>query len=379
MISLLETKKRLLALVLAGIAISAALAFLSPGLTQAAYVPQTRTMTLIVQTVQIEIFPSKTITFWSYNGTVPGPTIRAFVGDTLRITLQNQHTMKHSIHVHGLTFNITSDGSQGDPGKSDLGIIDPGQQYTYSYKLGRAGIFAYHCHSSDRYEPSVHMQQGLYGAIIVEDPTNPLPTPAREQVLFLGEAYGQVSFSMAHGCAYCYGNSKYFTINARSMPYTPTITARPGELVRLYLINIGNDIHSFHLHGHAMYTWEIINGQWASIFVENDNVPFIPLETAIVDVTAGSPGKWLYHCHVEPHGDSGMMGIFEVQSPTMAPLQLYGPANLVSQLDGNLNVVNRPETADCASGDCGTSECADGDCSGNNDCSSGGCGQTGGG
>ena len=360
MFSILETRKRLLVLTLAGIMVSATFAFLYPGLIRAAYVPQTRTLTLVAQSVPVEIYPGKTLTLWSYNGTVPGPTIRAFVGDTLLVTLRNQHTIRHSVHVHGFTYNITSDGSMGDPGKSDLGIIGPGEQYTYTFRAERAGVYAYHCHSSDRNEPSVHMQQGLYGAIIIDDPVRPLPTPAKEQVLFLGEAYGQVSFSMAHGCAYCFGNAKFFTINSRQMPFTPTVNARPGELVRLYLINIGNDIHSFHLHGHAMYMWEIINGQWASVFVENDNVPFIPLESAIVDVTARSPGKWLYHCHVEPHADTGMMGIFEVQGQSLSPLQLYGPSELTSQLDENLNLVNRPQTreGDCSSGDCGSGGCS---------------------
>ncbi len=383
MFSTQNAKKRLLVIALAAITVSAAVASLYPGMIRAAYVPQTRTLTLVVQSVPIEIYPGKTITFWSYNGTVPGPTIRASVGDTLLVTLKNQHTIKHSLHVHGLGHNITSDGSQGDPGKSDLGIIAPGEQFTYTLKAERPGIFAYHCHSDDRNEPSVHIQQGLYGAIIVDDPSKPLPTPAKEQVLFLGEAYGQVSFSMAHGCAYCFGTSKYFTINSRQMPYTPTITARSGELVRFYLINIGNDIHSFHLHGHAMYTWEIINNQWASILVENDNIPFIPLESAIVDVTAKNPGKWLYHCHVEPHADNGMMGIFEVQGPGGSSPQVFGPSQLVARLDENLNIIDRPQAKDCSSGDCGSGGCGPDGCSGGNGCSGssgcsdGNCGQTG--
>jgi len=302
----------MLALGLVFLAASGPLGIIFPKPTESAYTPQTLSATLIVQTAPIEVSPGNTITMWTYNGTVPGPLLRANVGDTLLVTLKNQHTLKHSLHVHGLSHDIASDGSQGDPGISDLGIISLGQQYTYTFTAERPGLYAYHCHSDDTYEPSVHVQQGLYGAIIVNDPAKPLPTPNREYVLFLGEAYGQVSFSMFHGCAYCFGNSKFFTINARQMPLTPTLTARPGELVRIYLINVGNDIHSFHLHGHQMSRWRVINGEWASVVVRNDNKGFVPMEAAIVDIRAQSPGRWLYHCHVEPHADTGMMGVFEV-------------------------------------------------------------------
>ncbi len=342
--------KKILAIILLLGASTAAL--LSPAvylrIAGGVYVPVTRNITLTVQAAPIEIYPRNSINMWSYNGTVPGPTIYANVGDTLKITLINQHTLSHSLHVHGFSYNITSDGSQGDPGMSDLGIVAPGQQYTFTFKAERPGLYAYHCHSDDRYQISVHIQQGLYGAIVIDDPNKPLPTPAHKYVLILGEAYGQVSFSMAHGCAYCYGTSKYFTINARQMPYTPTITAAPGELVRLYVINIGNDIHSFHLHGHAMYRWEIINGQWATMLVGNDNEGLIPMESAIIDVTAQTPGKWLYHCHVEPHADTGMMGVFEVRAPGTlnAPLALYGPSSLVARFDSAGNY-NRPQPASC--------------------------------
>ncbi len=310
--------KRALALLLVvGSIVAVLIPALSVRTASSVYVPVTRNITLTVQSVSVEISPGTSITMWGYNGTVPGPTIWANVGDTLHITLKNQHTLKHSLHVHGLSYDITSDGSQGDPGKSDLGIVAPGAQYTYTFKAERPGLYAYHCHSDDQHEVSVHIQQGLYGAIVIDDPnSNPLPPVGKKYVLMLGEAYGQISFSMAHGCAYCFGATKHFTINARQMPLTPTFTALPGEHVRFYVINVGNDIHSFHLHGHAMYRWKVLNGQWATFMVRNDNEGLVPMESAIIDVIAGSPGRWLYHCHIEPHADEGMMGIFEVQPGT---------------------------------------------------------------
>jgi len=314
----------MLALALAFLAASGPFGLLTPNIAGSTYTPRTISATLVVQAASIEVEPGNFFSMWSYNGTVPGPPLRANVGDTLLVTLKNQHNLRHSLHVHGLSYNITSDGSQGDPGRSDLGIISQGQEYTYVFKAERPGLYVYHCHSDDTYEISVHVQQGLYGAIVVDDPNMPLPAANREYVLFLGEAYGQVSFSMFHGCAYCFGNAKFFTINARQTPLTPTLTAKPGELVRIYIINVGNDIHSFHLHGHSMSRWRIINGEWASVVVRNDNKGFVPMEAAIVDVRAQSPGRWMYHCHIEPHADLGMMGLFEVQGgpPAMRDLSV---------------------------------------------------------
>jgi len=326
------------------------------GTFRGTYAPQSLSLTLIIQEIRVEAVPGRTFTLWSYNGTVPGPTIWANVGDTVDITLRNPHNLKHSLHVHGFSYNITSDGSQGDPGYSDRGIIGTNQEYTYRFKADRPGLYAYHCHSDDGYPISVHIQQGLYGAIVVSNPNNPLTTPDKQYFVFLNEVYGQLSLSMAHGCAYCFGQTKYFTINARQWPLSPTFTALPGELVRFYVINLGNDIHSFHVHDHAMYRWEIINGQWASVLVQNDNAGFVPLEASIIDVEAQTPGKWLYHCHVEPHADEGMMGIFEIQGERpLQSTQIHAPQNLLYKTTADLQSIGEPESS---SSNCSqTSDC----------------------
>jgi len=60
-----------------------------------------RTIHLEAREVQWELAPGKTIKAMSYNGEVPGPTIRAREGERLRIILKNSLTEPTTIHWHG--------------------------------------------------------------------------------------------------------------------------------------------------------------------------------------------------------------------------------------------------------------------------------------
>ncbi len=276
----------------------------------------TREYTITVEEKNIEYAPGLFFTAWVYNGSIPGPVIRANVGDTVKITLVNNATLAHSIHVHGFEYNVTDDGAQMSPGS----IVPPGGSYTYTFTATRPGFYPYHCHSNDRYPVSVHIQQGLQGGIIVEDPANPLP-PAKEYMIILDEAYTKPTQSVAHGCSYCAMSAKNFALNMRQYPLPQALnvktgaienpTARTGELVRFYVLNLGNDIHTFHLHGHPLYKRSAAN--WGTTqLVDGDNLGILTAETAVLETTARTPGNWLYHCHMDVHADLGMMGVFTV-------------------------------------------------------------------
>jgi hypothetical protein len=49
-----------------------------------------------------EVSPGVFYNVWTFNGTIPGPTLRATEGDLVRVTLINQGTKFHSIHFHGI-------------------------------------------------------------------------------------------------------------------------------------------------------------------------------------------------------------------------------------------------------------------------------------
>lgn len=308
-------KKRLVFVtVVAGIAL---LVFLFPApATSLVGTGVVREYTITVEEKNIEYAPGQFFTSWTYNGSIPGPVIRANVGDTVKITLVNKASLAHSIHVHGFEYNVTDDGAQMSPGS----IVRPEQSYTYTFKATRPGFYPYHCHSDDKYPVSVHIQQGLQGGIIIEDPVNPLPS-AKEYMIILDEVYGRTTLSLGHGCSYCAGSSKSFALNMRQYPLPQALNvqtgaietpnAKTGELVRFYVTNLGNDIHTFHLHGHPLYKRS--PSSWGTTqLVDGDNLGILTAEAAVLETTALSPGNWLYHCHMDVHADLGMIGIFTV-------------------------------------------------------------------
>ncbi|MBI2125951.1 MAG: multicopper oxidase domain-containing protein, partial [Thaumarchaeota archaeon] len=141
---------------------------------------------------------------WTYNGTVPAPTLTGKVGEILRIKLINKHNITHSLHTHLRGYKFEMDGSQANiiAGKGAGSMVPPNGEYTYEYPLTTAGIYYFHCHSSDGGKTiSQHIKMGLYGAIIVDEPDRP---PAKEFVLFYAE--GQP------------GNPAPYVINNRGIP-----------------------------------------------------------------------------------------------------------------------------------------------------------------
>ena len=135
--------------------------------------PKTHEYTLIAENTTLEIAPGLRVDAWTYNGTVPGPTITATEGDRVIIHFINKTPLPHTVHLHG------DHPSQEDGVFEQVG---PNATYTYDFIAEPAGALAYHCQVPPVMQ---HVRMGLYGAFIVY-PKTPLP-PAREYVLVNGE------------------------------------------------------------------------------------------------------------------------------------------------------------------------------------------------
>jgi manganese oxidase len=258
---------------------------------------------------------------WTYNGTVPGPTLTATVGDMVRITVHNTLNITHSLHTHLSPYPLESDGSQLNviTGIGGMAMIEPGASYTYEYLANVPGIFYYHCHSaSGNHGIQQHIAQGLYGAIIVSSPEE---AKLEEQVVFMAER----GFNAT-------GNAPYMIMNGHGMPggekaledafhhggmeavqaalgtIVPTLHGKVGVPTRISVVNIGDAVHSFHLHGMTAYSLVHDAGQPVPAQV----VGLVPGEADRIVVTPTQPGIWLYHCHVVSHADGGMIGVFIV-------------------------------------------------------------------
>lgn len=80
--------------------------------------PEVKKYTFVVYEKQIQVAKDKWVTMWTYNGQVPGPTIRATVGQTIQVTLINKTDKSHTIHSHGFEFANKDDGSMVSPGQA---------------------------------------------------------------------------------------------------------------------------------------------------------------------------------------------------------------------------------------------------------------------
>ncbi|MEA2330835.1 MAG: hypothetical protein QOH58_973 [Thermoleophilaceae bacterium] len=217
---------------------------------------------------------------------IPGPLLRARVGDRVRVHFKNLDTLfrrPHSMHFHGVHYRPGSDGSfiPGFSGKG--GNVKPGRAFTYRLTAGpdSAGVWPYHDHS-----PSMHdsLPGGLYGALSILGRRE--PRPDREFVTVFS---AMRDFQTVNGRAFV-GN-------------TPIYRARVGDRIQWDVIALGSEHHTFHVHGHR---WRDAAG------VPEDTRTIGPAESFRVRWREDAPGTWLYHCHVEEHMDKGMIGLYRV-------------------------------------------------------------------
>jgi FtsP/CotA-like multicopper oxidase with cupredoxin domain len=127
---------------------------------------------------EIEILPGTKTPAWTYNGTVPGPMIRAKIGDRLIVHFKNSLPEPTTIHWHGLRVPNEMDGAPGVTQEP----IESGGEFRYEFVLHDAGTYWYHPHV----DSSAQVGRGLYGAFIVEDP-NDLKVFGDELVLLLSD------------------------------------------------------------------------------------------------------------------------------------------------------------------------------------------------
>jgi FtsP/CotA-like multicopper oxidase with cupredoxin domain len=108
----------------------------------------------------IEIVPGIKFAAWTYNGRIPGPTLRATEGDRIRIHFTNGSEHPHSMHFHG--FHPAE--MDGVPGSGPGGLVEPGDSFTYEFDADPFGLHLYHCHV---FPLARHIAKGLYGTFIV--------------------------------------------------------------------------------------------------------------------------------------------------------------------------------------------------------------------
>jgi FtsP/CotA-like multicopper oxidase with cupredoxin domain len=242
------------------------------------------------------IAPGVQVTAYAFNRQVPGPTIRVWQGDRVRILVTNKLPGEStSVHWHGLEVPNAMDGAAGVTQPP----IRPGQTYRYEFTVRQAGTFFYHSH----YEVDRQQALGLYGAFIATPSgRSGIPAYNKEATVQLQEwAYqdGYTFPAMPQDGAF----PNYFTINGKAYPATQPIALKQGQ--RLLLRFIGSStgfIHPMHIHG-GPFTIVAEDGVPVprAAQVQKDTINVGPEERYDVIWTARATGTWLLHCHITHH------------------------------------------------------------------------------
>jgi FtsP/CotA-like multicopper oxidase with cupredoxin domain len=288
---------------------------------------------------------------YTYNGTVPGTTIRAKEGDTIRVTLKNSLPEETSIHWHGLHVPNNMDGVPSFTQHA----IKPGETFTYEFVAGHAGTYMYHSHFN-----SIHqIDKGLYGLLIIDSQNdNQALKHNREYTMMFGgwnipnqrggtQKEGSEHDSMSgmskdesavlkkkgnirsmmeqgmknkedqqgqHGGMEMPSNQtgdqagssvmgmdyNYWSINGKSFPDTAPLEVTYGDLVRIRLANISNGVHPMHLHGHDFRIIAKDGHPLPAPQIVN-TLTVNPGDIYDIDFIADNPGEWVFHCHELHH------------------------------------------------------------------------------
>ncbi len=294
---------------------------------------------------------------WTFNGTIPGPTIRVTEGDLVRIRVinSNENTRDHSFYAQPINYGESNSFTKSaQPG----GTISPGRSFTYEFIAERYGVYPYYCHV----EPMAdHINRGLYGMMII-DPKEPRPEMKEMAMLLNGydldldlEGHTklppvvQIEGSGTELPVNSSGNdnttetntngtidlpitsngeassdeertereqrvNEIYTVNGKAFEYMMNpIVLHTGQQYRVYLINIleFDSVNSAHVHG-AMFDWYSAGTDETADYL-TDIVTLAKGDRGIMEFTYAYPGTYMFHAHQTLFTDLGWMGLFDVR------------------------------------------------------------------
>ncbi|HEX7078477.1 MAG TPA: multicopper oxidase domain-containing protein [Candidatus Eisenbacteria bacterium] len=262
----------------------------------------------------ITVADGVTFTAWTFGGTVPGPVLHVRQGDRIRFAMTNRSDqtmsltmpMPHAIDFHAAMVNPVD---KYQP-------IAPGATLRFEWVANYPGVFMYHCSMPPMLQ---HLAYGMYGMVIV-DPKEGYPTrPDREYAIVQSELY--LTKSKGGGMEVDMDAVKrkaptYVVFNGKPNRHvTEPLTAKPGERVRLYVLNAGpNGTSSFHVVGTLLdRVW--IDGNPMNQMRGMQTVLLGASSGAIVEFVVPEAGIYTFVDHEFADAESGAMGHINALAP----------------------------------------------------------------
>ena len=204
--------------------------------------PREKSFSLEAREVTLDIGMATRFNAWTYDGTLPGPTLEVCEGDEVRITVANHAETSHGLDSHALRMDMRG-----------FDAVAPGKTLTIKKSVDTPGVFMYHCSSGP--VTDLHIKSGLYGAMIVYPRERTLKT-AREIVVVQSAIYGQRdNTGLIPGtdpARTTKNDPSIVMFNGRLEQ--PVLRVTPGDLVRAYVVNVGPGVSAIHVMGTILET-----------------------------------------------------------------------------------------------------------------------------
>jgi nitrite reductase (NO-forming) len=258
--------------------------------------------------------------YWTYGETVPGPFLRARVGDELSVTLKNsdKNMFPHSIDLHAVN------GPGG--GGVDTQVF-PGEQKTFKFKALNPGVYVYHCATP---EVAEHVSNGMYGLIVIE-PKDGFSKVDKEFYVVQGEIYsilarGESGSTQLSGEKLNAETPEYIVFNGSkgSLMGENALTARVGDKIRIFVGNGGvSKISNFHVIGEIFDT---VYPEGGTPVQNNIQTTVVPAGGAtIVEFSVDVPGTYKLVDHALSRLSKG--AIAELVVSGNSDDEIYKPIN----------------------------------------------------
>jgi nitrite reductase (NO-forming) len=247
-------------------------------------------------------------TYWTFNGTVPGPMIRVRQGDTVELTLKNSlaSPVTHSIDSHGVT---------GPGGGAKVTQTPPGGRSRFRFKALKPGAYVYHCAS-----PMIphHISRGMYGLMVVE-PAQGWPKVDREYYVMQGDFYltGDPTKPGLHELDAGKLTAEHpdyvlFNGGVGALSKENALKANVGETVRIFFgLGGPNTTSSFHVIGEI---FDRVNPEAGAEFVRDVQTTLVPAGgAAIVEFKLDVPGSYILVDHSLGRLQKGAAGFLTVE------------------------------------------------------------------
>lgn len=258
----------------------------APDLTPTVTPDGKKEFALTAKVAKWELEPGKTVDAWTFNSTVPGPTLKVAVGDKVRVVVKNELPESTSVHWHGILLPNAVDGVANMTQEP----IRPGATFTYEFTAERPSVGWFHSH----HDGVKQVANGLWGTILIGE----MPRPTG------------VTVSQSRTIQLQDGGVVGLTLNGKSFPATEPVRARLNDWIEIHYVNAGQQAHPMHLHGLDQLVIAK-DGYPLEQPYKADTVFVAPGERYTVLIQANRTGSWLWHCHIFSHaeGSQGMFGM----------------------------------------------------------------------